>query len=125
MSMTSVRPANADDAPAVIAILDAAMLAFDRSGIDDRIRQDDVFVAERAGEVVGALVLEGERVTAIAVRPYARDEGRGRALIEAALSDRGRLTAGCDAQQRPFYEAVGFELEQRPDGRWEGVLEAS
>lgn len=126
-----VRPATAEDLPAVATVLDAAML--DTGDLRERVDAGDVLVAVEGGRVLGTLVLAApaeapawarERgadahVEAVAVRRRRRDRGIGTALVEAA-ADRGRLTAAFDADVRPFYEALGFAVEGT-DGRLRGV----
>jgi GNAT superfamily N-acetyltransferase len=77
-------------------------------------------VAAADGRIVGALVLDGEHVAAVAVRPGRRGQGVGTALVEAAAARRDRLTADFDSGVRPFYESLGFDVE-RSDGRCRGV----
>lgn len=76
--------------------------------------------------VVGALALDGDRIDAIAVRPGRRGRGIGAALVRAAATRRDRLVARFDPAVAPFYEALGFAVEQvdpaEPDGRHRGVL---
>ena len=126
----AVRVGDADDYDAVMNVLEGALLdvAPDRvraglrgsAGLrgdaapSDRGRGVDVLVAEADGSTVGALVLDGDRVTAVAVRRSRRGRGVGTALVEAALDRRGRLTASFDARVGPFYESLGFEI--RPAG---------
>lgn len=118
--MTAIRRAQPAEADAITAILDAAILAFDRDTVPARVRDGDVFVAVDGDRTVGALLLDDGRIEAVAVRPYARGEGLGGALVEAAAGGR-RLEATCDATDRGFYESLGFSMRERADGRWEGV----
>lgn len=82
--------------------------------------------AAGSGErVLGALVLEppaaapgwarergaDAHVAAVAVRRRRRGQGIGTALIEAAAARADPLTAAFDADRRPFYEALGFDVE--------------
>ncbi len=91
------------------------------------------------GAVVGALVLEGDRIEAVAVRRRRRNAGIGSALVAAAAERRERLVARCDPDVRPFYESLGFDVAPvgeretsdeagggtgpRGDGRLRGVYE--
>jgi len=127
-----VREARPDDRLAVRRVLDAAMLAVE--DVPARIEAGDVLVAVEDDRVIGACVLVppddagasdwiaqtgvDAHVDAIAVRRRRRGTGIGRALIERA-SDRGRLSAAFEADVRPFYDDLGFELLDRttPDGR--------
>ena len=146
LSDPTVRAGREGDYPAVMNVLDGAMLDADagrvRAGLEGDAEADDgdaesedvtVLMAELDGSVVGALVLDGRRVTAVAVRRSRRDQGVGTALVEAAVERRGRVTAGFDARVRPFYESLGFETwpadgesedesENENRGRFEGEL---
>jgi GNAT superfamily N-acetyltransferase len=111
-----VRIANADEVPAVMNVLDGAVLSIAvatvRAGVEDggtlvAVSGDD----PAAGRVLGALVLDGTHIEAVAVRQRRRGQGIGTALVEAALDRRDRITAEFDANVRPFYEALGFKIE--------------
>jgi GNAT superfamily N-acetyltransferase len=109
----SVRAATVEDRPDVMNVLDGAVLAADAATVRERIRENEVFVAVSAdGErVLGALVLAGTHIDAVAVRRRRRGQGIGTALVEAAADRRERLTAAFDADLRPFYEKLGFDIE--------------
>ncbi|WP_440990353.1 GNAT family N-acetyltransferase [Haloarchaeobius baliensis] len=120
-----VRAARPEEHDAVAAVLDAAMLRTDELG--PALDRGDVLVACADGRLLGALVLvqeddaggECRHVDAVAVRPNRRGQGIGTALVESALDRCGpdeRLTAAFDADVRPFYESLGFDIEER-DGR--------
>lgn len=141
-----IRPAAPDEALDVRRILDGAMLEF--AALEERIAADDVLVATSTdGQVRGAIVLEpevsavvtegieptpagdgshgcGAHVDAIAVRRRHRGRGIGSALVERALDREGRLTAHFDADVRPFYEALGFEIVSIGEDRFAGVRRA-
>ena len=144
-----VREARSEELPAVATILDAAML--DTENLRARVRAGDVLVAV-AGEagtgeaensesvrILGVLVVEppavapewarnrdaAGHVAAVAVRRRRRDQGIGTALVEAAATSvgtEGLLTAGFDADLRPFYEGLGFEIVATETGRLQGML---
>ncbi|WP_254839409.1 GNAT family N-acetyltransferase [Natronomonas marina] len=114
-----VRTAEPGEATAARGILDAAMLAVEEGAL----RRGTTLVAVEEGRLLGALVLDGEAVHAVAVRPGRRDQGVGTALVDAAADRRARLTAGFDPGVRPFYEALGFEVTC-DGGRCRGVLDA-
>ena len=129
--MTGVREATVQDLPDVMNVLDGAVLRADAATVRDRIADDAVLVAvtddagagtDDPGRVLGALVLDGDHVDAVAVRRRRRGQGIGTALVEAAADRRERLTAAFDADLRPFYEGLGFEVEPTEDsGRlWGG-----
>jgi GNAT superfamily N-acetyltransferase len=123
----TVRPA-ADDAAATTArsVLDAAMLEL--PAFDERAAEGDVFVALVDDRIVGAALLRphhcrpGVHVEAVAVRPRRRGQGIGTALLDAA-AERGPVTVEFDAELRPFYERVGFEVRRLDDDRYRGVRE--
>jgi sulfur carrier protein ThiS len=107
-----IRPADAADHLDAMRVLDGAMLAVDAARVRDRIAGGSVLVATVDERVVGALVRDGDRVTAVATRRRWRGRGIGTALVRTALADRGRLVAAFDPDVRPFYESLGFEVER-------------
>ncbi len=113
-----VRPARPGEQATVRGVLNAAMLSVD----DDALRDGTTLVAAADGRVVGVLVLDGDRIAAVAVRPGRRGQGVGTALVEAAAARRDRLVAGFDPGVRPFYESLGFDVE-RSGERCRGVRE--
>lgn len=115
-----VREARPGEHAAVMAVLDAAMLDTDPGAVRERI-PEGVLVADEGGRLLGALVLAGEEVEAVAVRPGRRGQGLGTALVGAAADRRDRLVAEFDAGLRPFYEGLGFEVEPAEGGRFRGV----
>nr|WP_188877908.1 GNAT family N-acetyltransferase [Halarchaeum solikamskense] len=64
----------------------------------------------------------GAHVAAIAVRRRRRAQGIGTALIAAAAERWRPLSADFDADVRPFYEALGFEIAAIDEGRFRGRL---
>lgn len=110
-----VREARADERDAALNVLDAAMLESDRAD------EGTLLVAVEGERVVGALVLVGERIDAVAVRRRRRGQGVGSALVREAGERAGRLVAEFDAGVRPFYEALGFEIRRGETDRFEGV----
>ena len=110
----------ADETAVVRGILDAAMLRVE----DAALEEGTTLVAAVEGRLLGALVLDGEEIVAIAVRPGRRGQGVGTALVEAAADRRERLTAGFDPGVRPFYESLGFEIEC-DDGQCRGLRRAA
>ena len=124
-----VRPAAEDDLPAVMNVLDAAMLDVDAAAVRERIAGGEhcgsVLVAVAGERVLGACVVstsggEGGHVEAIAIRPGRRGQRIGSALVEAATDRCGPLTADFDEDVRPFYESLGFEVERTGEGRLRG-----
>jgi len=116
----TVRQAAPDEHAAAMGVLDAAVLEVDAGAVLERI-PEDVLVAVEDDRVLGALVLAGDEVEAVAVRPGRRGQGVGSALVEAAAERRGRIVAEFDDGVRPFYEALGFEVESGGNGRCRGV----
>ena len=117
-----VREASPDERAAVLNVLDGAMLATD--GVEERIAVGDLLVALSGnGErVLGAIVLDGDHIDAVAVRRRRRGQGIGTALVEAAAERRDRLVAEFRADVRPFWESVGFAIEPADElGRYRGV----
>nr|WP_251344382.1 GNAT family N-acetyltransferase [Haloplanus sp. GDY1] len=108
--------AAADEGLDVVRVLDGAMLETDAAAVRERIGSDEVLVATVEDRVVGALVCDGDRVTAVATRRRWRDRGVGTALVSAAARGRERLVAEFDPGVRPFYESLGFEIEPAGDG---------
>ncbi|MFB6150224.1 MAG: GNAT family N-acetyltransferase [Haloarculaceae archaeon] len=134
--VVTVRDARPGDAPAVLGVLDAAALETDADRVRAAVERGDALVAVPAAPdratVVGALVLDGNRIANVAVRRRRRDRGIGSALVDAAADrvrgDRGRddaLVAEFEGSQRPFYESLGFAVEPLGGGRYRGVLDAA
>ncbi|WP_336325831.1 GNAT family N-acetyltransferase [Halovenus sp. HT40] len=129
-----VREATPSQHAELLSILDAAALQTDSEQTRAAIERGDVFVAlpdrdsdgnrRDAGSppVLGALVLDGQKITAVAVRPGRRGQGIGRALVARAQQSSQRLVAEFDPGVAPFWEAVGFEAsEQSGAERLSGV----
>ncbi|MCQ4332190.1 GNAT family N-acetyltransferase [Natronomonas sp. F2-12] len=114
--MTTTRPAVPGEYIAVRSILEGALLEVE-AGL---LRRSSVLVAIEDGRILGALVLRGSEIEAIAVRPKRRGKGVGSGLIREAATRRPRLSAGFDPAVRPFYEALGFEVVS-DGGRCRGV----
>jgi len=124
-----IRTARRDETDAVRRLLDAAMLTVP-SDLPERVAAGDALVAveewggPESADVVGALVFDGTRVDAVAVRKSRRADGVGAALVAAAAERTDApLTATFRPQVRPFYEALGFDIERR-DERLFGTLPA-
>lgn len=111
-----VRTAAPDERVELTSILDAAALQTDPEIIDEAIDDGDALVAVSVaddgteGAIVGTLVLDGDAVDSVAVRPGRRGQGIGSALVEAALDSTERLVAEFDPQVRPFWESLGFSV---------------
>jgi GNAT superfamily N-acetyltransferase len=124
----TIHPADPGDALAVRRLLDAAFLDLGEPGIESRVRDGRVVVADAADALLGALAFApherggGAHVEAVAVRRARRGQGIGTALVDW-LRARGRVTADCRPGVRPFYAALGFRLTER-EGRLYGVIES-
>jgi len=125
-----VRAATVEELPDVLNVLDGGALAVDSGRLRSAIDRDAVLVAvagpSDAERVVGALALDDEEITAIAVRPGRRGRGIGTALVEAAADCRARLVAEFDADVKPFWTTLGFEtrpLNGQVRRRFRGVRE--
>lgn len=114
--MTEIRPAVPGEYVTVRSILEAALLEIE-SGL---LRRSSVLVAIEGDRILGALVLSGTEIEAIAVRPGRRGQGIGSMLVKRAAKRRPRLSAGFDPAVRPFYTALGFDIVCE-DGRCRGV----
>jgi GNAT superfamily N-acetyltransferase len=112
----TVRHGREGDLLAVLRVLEGAMLDVGANQIRERTDVGEVLVAVVDGRVVGALVRDGDHVEAIAVHPDRRDAGVGGALIERALAETSHLTAEFRDEVRPFYEKLGFEIEDDDGG---------
>jgi GNAT superfamily N-acetyltransferase len=100
-------------------VLDGAMLDLGADLADDATT---TLVACEMERVLGALVLDGEAIAAVAVRRSRRGQGIGTALVETAAGRRDRLVAEYDGDVRGFYESLGFEIKPTSeDGRFRGV----
>jgi GNAT superfamily N-acetyltransferase len=115
----TVGPAREGERATALGILDMANLQLDREAV--MAGEHEVLVATTDGRVLGALVLDGERVAAVAVRPGRRGQDIGSALVEAAAARRDRLIAAFDSDLRAFYEGLGFTVERVEAGRYRGV----
>jgi len=125
-----VREATTDDLPGVSNVLDGAALATDYEVVRASVERDGTLVAvddDREGPdapVLGALVLDGDRIETIAVRRRRRGQGIGSELVAAAADRRDRLTAEFDPDVRSFYEQCGFAVESGTAAeRCRGVLD--
>ncbi|WP_394350885.1 GNAT family N-acetyltransferase [Halobacterium sp. CBA1126] len=120
-----VRRASARDHLGVVRVLDGANLELSNETAERRIDAGTVVVADDDNRIVGALVAtrreEGAHVEAVAVRRRRRADGIGTALVEHAAAEWTPLTADFDPGVKPFYDALGFDCEQRGE-RYRGVL---
>lgn len=120
-----VRAATVDDTPLVRNVLDAGLLELDSSTLEEAIEREAVLLAvsEREETVLGVLVLDGDEILAIAVRKRRQGQGIGTVLVEAAVARRGSLSAEFHERVRPFWESLGFSIEERDEeNRYRGEL---
>ncbi len=120
-----VREATPGELPAVLNVLDGGGLATDYDSVERALAAGDVVVAVaghagREERVLGALVLCGAEITAVAVRRRRRAQGIGTALVEAADDRRQRLLAEFDDRVHPFWASLGFETRKLGDNRHRG-----
>jgi GNAT superfamily N-acetyltransferase len=104
-------------------VTDGANLELSPDTLESALGDDAAFVAvaDDGTTALGALVLDGERIAAVAVRPGRRGQGIGSALVEAAADRRNRLVAAFDPDVEPFWRSLGFAIERAGDGRRRGV----
>jgi ribosomal protein S18 acetylase RimI-like enzyme len=79
----------------------------------------EVWLAEREGRIIGEMVLRGEVVDHLYVRPEAQRRGVGTRLLAEAKRGRGRLrlyTFQSNEPARDFYEKHGFKAVAFGDG---------
>ncbi len=110
----SVRAAVSEELPAVRNVVDGAALAVDAERLQGALDRDDVLVAV-AGEspderVLGALVLDGHEIVAVAVRRRRRGQGIGSQLVESAAIRHESLVADFEEDVRPFWESLDFRI---------------
>jgi GNAT superfamily N-acetyltransferase len=108
METRNARPA---DLPAVMNALDGASLSVDAETVRERIEGETVLLAVADGRILGACVLDGPEIEAIAVRRRRRGQGIGRRLVECAAGSVDEdLRADFHRRVRPFYDALGFAI---------------
>ena len=131
-----IRPGTPADVPRALAIWRAAVDAThgfltpeDRAEIDILVAEEflpkvDLWLADRDGEVLGFLVMDGEMIDALFVDPPVHGQGVGTALLEYALTLAPNAIVDASEQASnalPFYEARGFvrigRSETDPQGR--------
>jgi GNAT superfamily N-acetyltransferase len=107
------------DLAAVGNVLDGGLLRV--TDLPAAVDRGDVLTAVSATDtVLGALVLAGTEITAVAVRRRRRGQGIGTALVGAAAREREGLVAEFDERVRPFWRSVGFDTEPIGNGRYRG-----
>lgn len=131
--MTSLRPAQPNDADAIADIHTAARceampwLPVLHTDAETRewvasivLPNQDVWVAEADGEVVGYVSLEGDELNDLYVRPGWQGQGIGGTMLAKAKSiSPGELALWAfqrNTGARRFYERHGFALVELTDG---------
>ena len=110
-----VRRAAPDDTAALTRVLEGALLDVDADRVRARAAAGEALRADADGTTVGALVYDGSSLVAVAVVASWRGQGVGRALVDRAHADAGRLVADCRPTVAGFYEACGFRVYRRGD----------
>ena len=123
-----IREATVPELPDVLNVVDGAMLDVDTGRLRSAIDRGAVLVAvagvdgDDTERIVGALVLDGTEIVAVAVRRRRRGQGIGTQLVEAASERRERLVANFDPRVDSFWSSLGFAIETLPDSdRFRGV----
>lgn len=115
--VVNVREAKQNEADAIRGLIEASMLELEPGLIHSIIASRTpgtvlVAVDSEDSPILGAIVVDGRRIEAIAVRPNRRDQGIGTALLtNAAEQTENELIATFDPSVWPFYERLGFEVE--------------
>ena len=109
----------------MMGVLDGAALGIEADAVRGAIDRGAVLVAVADGRVLGACVLDGREIVAIAVRRARRNQGIGTRLVGTAAeryaTDEDELVAEFDRGVRPFYASLGFEVEPADEpGRFRG-----
>jgi ribosomal protein S18 acetylase RimI-like enzyme len=133
-----IRKANAADAEALAASIDAAYAKYANrisdlppvsSGISEEIEQSQVWVATESGEVIAGLFFSAHegvlRLANIAVHPEHGGKGLGRALMERAESEAKRqgvsemrLSTHVDMPENVrLYQYLGWQVYERNGNR--------
>ena len=110
-----VRAATPGELPTVLTVLDSSMLETDLEVVREAIEREDLLVAVEEGRILGACLLVGDEIDAIAVRRERRDQDIGTTLVETAAERREQLIAEFDSRVRPFWESLGFDIEPGDD----------
>lgn len=124
----SLRAATADDALAISAIHRLAALFTPLQTAEENLsfvcerlmRENQIWVAEAGGTVVGYIAFNDGWVSHLFIHPDHQGQGHGVALLAHVMADRRERqlwTFQKNARARTFYEARGWVLAERTDGR--------
>ncbi len=123
----NIRPARADDRPALLELWERSVRATHTFLSEDDVifyrplvveflaSTTDLFVlANETGHAIGFMALSGNVLDALFLEPTCRRQGAGRALVEYAQQRRsGPLTVEVNEQNESavaFYRALGFTV---------------
>ena len=137
LSGIALRPATADDAPAISAVAlsairttnarDYAPAAIDEicsnftiDKVLERMQSRDVFVALSDGRIVGTISLGGDKLHSLFVDPISQGHGIGLMLVtflEAHARTKGltRLWLSSSITARLFYQKLGYSEMNAPE----------
>lgn len=127
----SLRPGQPNDAPAIATILSDWIDETDwmvriHTREEDQgfgkflLDKTDVTIALRGDRVGGFLARQHEDVQALYLAPFARGQGGGQALLDAAKAMAPRLSLWCfqaNEGARAFYAREGFQEVELTDGQ--------
>lgn len=132
MTPLRIRRAEIADVDAVASVFTRAISTFDfvkkiHTAEEDRafwrdvvFAENDIWVAERDGRILGIITLRPGWITHLHIDPDHWGHGTGSALIAHAQSDNTRLQLWCfqaNARARALYERHGFVAAEFTDGQ--------
>lgn len=122
-----LRPAALEDAAAISVIHRLAAFIPPRHTAEESLRfvqrlmsENQTFVAEVTGEVVGYIIFNDGWVNHLFVHPDRQGHGHGAALLDHVMADqreRQLWTFQKNTRARKFYEDRGWALAELTDGR--------
>ncbi len=122
----SLRPATSDEAVAIEAIHRAANFLPLRNTTEENLQfvremmsENQSWVADAGGEVVGYIVFNDDWVRHVFVRPDCQGQGYGTTLLAHVMADRRERqlwTYEGNSRARMFYEKRGWVLIELTDG---------
>ncbi|HWA62023.1 MAG TPA: GNAT family N-acetyltransferase [Caulobacteraceae bacterium] len=126
--MKRLRPATPKDAEVLSEIHRRAAFLPPLHDADENLRfvrdelmvQNEVWVSEAGGEVVGYVAFSGGWLSHLFVHPDHQGKGVGAALLSRVIADgreRQLWTFAGNARARAFYERRGWVLAERTDGQ--------
>jgi putative acetyltransferase len=122
-----LRPATTEDAATISAIHRLAAFIPPLHTAEESLqfvqrlmRENQILVAESAGEVVGYIVYSDDWISHLFVHPDHQGHGHGTALLDRVMADRRERqlwTFQKNTRARKFYEDRGWVLAELTDGR--------